>query len=144
MAEAIDGKMTARLDFSGTKVFVTGGTRGIGRAIALEFAKCGASVAVNYLRNKEAAKETLGALQEYGHEHIMVKGNVADPDKVDRMEAEIRQAWGEINVLVSNAASGVSQAGDGNDNETSPLDDGHQRRGDSALVADGGAADARG
>lgn len=102
-----NGKMTARLDFTGTKVFVTGGTRGIGRAIAMEFAKSGATVAVNFLRNREAALETVNELKEFGDGHIAVKGNVADPVKIERMFDQIGEAWGELNVLISNAASGV-------------------------------------
>lgn len=107
MTDSLDGKMTARLDFTGTKVFVTGGTRGIGRAIALEFAKCGAQVAVNYLRNKSSANETLAELNQYGKGHLAVKGNVADEEKIVEMFDQIREAWGELHVLVSNAASGV-------------------------------------
>lgn len=101
------GKMTARLDFSGSRVFVTGGTRGIGRAIALEFARSGARVAINYLRNKGSAQETLALLEEHGEGHLAVKGNVADSDKVDAMFEQIGEAWGGLDILVSNAASGV-------------------------------------
>lgn len=107
MSEAIDGKMTARLDFSGSKVFVTGGTRGIGQAIAVEFAKCGAQVAINYLRNKAAAEETLGMLNRHGTGNLLVKGNVAEAERVDDMFKTIEDAWGGMNILISNAASGV-------------------------------------
>lgn len=107
MAEAHEGKMTARLDFSGAKVLVTGGTRGIGQAIALEFAKCGAKVAVNYLRNKQSAQETLDLLEQHGKGHLLVKGNVAEEDKISEMFKTIEDAWGGLNILISNAASGV-------------------------------------
>ena len=99
-----EGKMTARLDFTDSRVFVTGGTRGIGRAIAVEFAKCGARIAVNYLRNKAAAQETLEELETYGEGHILVKGNVADEAKVERMYDQIGETWGGLNILISNAA----------------------------------------
>jgi enoyl-[acyl-carrier protein] reductase III len=107
MVESHDGKMTARLDFSDAKVFVTGGTRGIGRAIALEFAKSGAQVAINYLRNKSSAQETLDLLNAHGTGHLLVKGNVAEPERVEEMFKTIEDAWGQLTILVSNAASGV-------------------------------------
>ncbi len=107
MSTSQDGKMTERLDFGESRVFVTGGTRGIGKAIALAFAKSGAKVAVNYLRNREAADNTLAALSEYGDGHLLVKGNVADADKVAKMYDIIGDAWGRLDTLVSNAASGV-------------------------------------
>ena len=107
MSNSQDGKMTERLDFSDSRVFVTGGTRGIGKAIALAFAKSGAQVAINYLRNREAADETLKALSEFGDGHLVVKGNVAEAAKVERMYDTIGEAWGRLDTLVSNAASGV-------------------------------------
>ncbi|MEZ6195930.1 MAG: enoyl-[acyl-carrier-protein] reductase FabL [Planctomycetota bacterium] len=99
--------MTERLDFSGAKVFVTGGTRGIGRATALEFAKSGAQVAINFLRNRQSAEETLRELEAHGSGHMLVKGNVADAEKVAGMYDLIGEAWGGLDILVSNAASGV-------------------------------------
>jgi enoyl-[acyl-carrier protein] reductase III len=102
-----DDAMTARFDFKETKVFVTGGTRGIGRAIATEFARCGAQVAVNFLRNRSSAEETLKELEQFGGGHLIVKGNVADETKVAAMYDYIGEEWGGLDVLVSNAASGV-------------------------------------
>ena len=107
MSAQSEGKMTARLDFSGTRAFVTGGSRGIGRAIALEFAKSGARVAINYLRNKATAEATLRELEEFGSGHLLVKGNVAEEDRVHGMFEAIEAAWGGLDILISNAASGV-------------------------------------
>ncbi len=107
MQSSVDGKMLQRLDFSNARVFVTGGTRGIGRAIAVEFAKSGARVAINYLRNKRSASEALSELEGFGEGHLLVKGNVADEAKVGAMYEAIEEAWGGLDILVSNAASGV-------------------------------------
>ncbi len=90
-------------DFAGTSVLVTGGTRGIGRAIALRFAREGASrVAIGYLRSDAAAKETAGELSALGAEPILVRGNVTS-DRVVQQVAEL----GPLDVLVHNAATGV-------------------------------------
>jgi enoyl-[acyl-carrier protein] reductase III len=84
-------------------VFVTGGSRGIGRAIALRFARDGAArVAIGYLRNDEAAQAAAGELRAAGAEVTLVRGNVTS----DRVLEEVR-ALGPLDVLVHNAATGV-------------------------------------
>jgi enoyl-[acyl-carrier protein] reductase III len=84
-------------------VFVSGGSRGIGRAIALRFARDGAKrVAIGYLRNDRAAEETAGELQALGAEPVLVRGNVTS----DRVLAEVA-ALGPLDALVHNAATGV-------------------------------------
>jgi enoyl-[acyl-carrier protein] reductase III len=90
--------------FAGRAVLVTGGSRGIGREIALEFARLGASrVAIGYLRSDRAAEETAAAIAEHGAEPILLRGNVGDPARVEGMLATI----GRLDVVVANAASGV-------------------------------------
>ncbi|MEP6893578.1 MAG: SDR family oxidoreductase [Gaiellaceae bacterium] len=89
--------------FAGKSVFVTGGSRGIGRAIALRFAREGAArVAIGYLRSDAAAEETAGELRALGAEPILVRGNVTS-DRVVEQVAEL----GPLDVLVHNAATGV-------------------------------------
>jgi enoyl-[acyl-carrier protein] reductase III len=84
-------------------VFVTGGSRGIGRAIALRFARDGARrVAIGYLRNDRAAEETAEELQTLGAEVVLVRGNVTS----ERVSEEVA-ALGPLDVLVHNAATGV-------------------------------------
>ena len=84
-------------------VFVTGGSRGIGRAIALRFAANGAKrVAIGYLRNDRAAEETAKELRALGTEVVLVRGNVTSA----RVLEEVR-ALGPLDVLVHNAATGV-------------------------------------
>jgi enoyl-[acyl-carrier protein] reductase III len=89
--------------FAGASVLVTGGSRGIGRAIALRFAELGAArVAVGYLRNDRAAEETAKDLAAHGTEPVLVRGNAGST----RMLAEV-EALGPLDVLVHNAATGV-------------------------------------
>jgi enoyl-[acyl-carrier protein] reductase III len=84
-------------------VFVTGGSRGIGKAIALRFARDGARrVAIGYLRNDKAAEETADELRALGAEPVLVRGNVTS-DRVLEQVAEL----GPLDVLVHNAATGV-------------------------------------
>ena len=84
-------------------VFVTGGSRGIGRAIALRFARDGADrIAIGYLRNDRAAEETAGELRAIGAEVVLVRGNVTS----ERVIEEVARL-GPLNVLVHNAATGV-------------------------------------
>src|SRR5919106_6328665 len=90
--------------FEGKSVLVTGGSRGIGKGIALRFAELGAArVAVSYLRNDRAAEETAEELRKIGAEPILVRGNVGEPAKATAL---VEQA-GQLDILVSNAATGV-------------------------------------
>lgn len=88
--------------FDDKVVLVTGGSRGIGRAIALEFAQRGARVAVNYVSNRSAAEETLSALPGAGH--MTVQADISNPDAVKRMVDEVASGMGGLNILVNNAA----------------------------------------
>jgi enoyl-[acyl-carrier protein] reductase III len=95
------------LDFSGRRALVTGGSRGIGRAIAVRLAETGFDVAVNYLRNKGPAEETAAEIQRHGRRALLLKGNVADPDSHEGMFGRLKESFGGLDVLISNAASGV-------------------------------------
>jgi enoyl-[acyl-carrier protein] reductase III len=94
-------------DFAGRKALITGGSRGIGRAIAVRLAEAGCDVAVNYLRNRAPAEETAKAVADLGRRCLLLRGNVADVDSHGEMFATIEQEFGRLDVLISNAASGV-------------------------------------
>lgn len=86
---------------------VTGGTRGIGKEIALKLADQGYDLVINYLRNRSAAKETAAELEEKGVRVHLIKANVGDVNNIKEMFAEIDREFGRLDVFVSNAASGV-------------------------------------
>lgn len=97
------------LDLRGRHAVVTGGGRGIGRAIALALADAGVHVAFNYLRNRRAAEATVSELQQRGVEAFAVKANVADPGALASLFGEVRERFGTLDLLVANAASGVER-----------------------------------
>jgi 3-oxoacyl-[acyl-carrier protein] reductase len=84
---------------------VTGSATGIGRAVALRFAKEGFAVAVNYSRSHKEAEETLAGVQESGVPAILCKGSVADEGAVRGMVARCREELGGLDVLVNNAGT---------------------------------------
>jgi enoyl-[acyl-carrier protein] reductase III len=89
------------------EVLVTGGGRGIGRAIALRFAEDGARVFVNFFVNREAAEKTARDVEMRGGAAHVLQADVKDPAEIRRMFAEVREATSRLDVLVCNAASGV-------------------------------------
>lgn len=82
---------------------VTGGSRGIGRAIAIALAERGAKVAVNYAGREDAANETVSIIQKNGGEAIAIKANVADYEEVEQMVKRVIETFGSLDILVNNA-----------------------------------------
>jgi 3-oxoacyl-[acyl-carrier protein] reductase len=82
---------------------VTGGSRGIGRAISLALAAAGATVVVNYRGNAAAADETVGAISAAGGKAIAIQADVANGDDVKRLFSEVSSAYGRLDILVNNA-----------------------------------------
>ncbi|MCU7667099.1 3-oxoacyl-[acyl-carrier-protein] reductase [Bacillus thuringiensis] len=82
---------------------VTGASRGIGKAIALELARNGADVVINYSGNEEAAKEVAKEVEELGRKAIIIKANVAIASEVEEMFKETINNFGKVDILVNNA-----------------------------------------
>ena len=95
--------------FSNKIALVTGSGRGIGRAIALYFAKNGADVVVNFFRNRAPAEETAQEIEKLGRRALLVKADVGDLDDLKRLFAEAEQAFGGLDVYIHNAASGYNR-----------------------------------
>ncbi|KUP23243.1 3-oxoacyl-[acyl-carrier-protein] reductase [Paenibacillus sp. DMB5] len=87
----------------GQTALVTGGSRGIGRSIALALAEHGVKVAVNYSGSEAAAQETVARIAELGSEGIALKGNVGSSEQAENLVKEVINTWGRIDILVNNA-----------------------------------------
>jgi len=100
----------------GKNVLVTGGSSGIGQAIAVRFAEYGANVAINYLRQPEEARDTeeqvhacTAKVRQMGVRDVLVGGDVSDEDDVVRMVAAAAEGLGGLDVLVNNAGIQISR-----------------------------------
>ncbi len=93
--------MLGDMTLGGAVALVTGGSRGIGRAVARELADRGATVVVHYATNEDAANETLASLS--GHDHVALAADVADPAQVRDLVAQTIERFGRVDVLVNSA-----------------------------------------
>jgi enoyl-[acyl-carrier protein] reductase III len=94
-------------DLKGKVALVTGSSRGIGKAIALRLAGAGVNLVVNYIRHRKDAETTANLIEAQGVECLVVKANVANDEDVAAMFEEVGRRFGRLDILVSNAASGV-------------------------------------
>ena len=97
------------MHLEGKVALVTGASRGIGRAVAIQLAQSGADVAVNYSGSEAAAQETVDAIFALGRKAIKIKANVANAEEVAAMVEETHKTFGHIDVLVNNA--GITRDG---------------------------------
>lgn len=88
---------------TGKTALVTGASRGIGRAIALELAKHGANVAVNYAGNEAKAQEVVEEIEQLGKRAIKIQADVSNEENVKSMVKEVIQTFGSVDILVNNA-----------------------------------------
>jgi enoyl-[acyl-carrier protein] reductase III len=91
----------------GQVALVTGAARGIGRAIATKLATKGADVVVNYYNSHDEAEALCGELRKLGGRAVAIQGSVGVPDSVDEVFAALREHFDRLDIVVSNAASGV-------------------------------------
>lgn len=94
-------------DLEGKTALITGGSRGIGRAIAVRLAQYGVDVAVNYVRHKKDALDTAEEIEKTGRKCVLVKANVAKSGDVKEMFSTLSDTFTKLDIVVSNAASGV-------------------------------------
>jgi glucose 1-dehydrogenase len=111
-----DARATGLPGLQGKNVLVTGGSSGIGQAIAVRFAEYGANVAINYLRSPEEARDTEEQVQactaqvkRMGVRDVLVGGDVSDEDDVVRMVSQAVDGLGGIDILVNNAGIQISR-----------------------------------
>ena len=97
------------MHLEGKVALVTGASRGIGRAVAIQLAQSGADVAVNYSGSEAAAQETVDAILALGRKAIKIKANVANAEEVAAMVEETHKTFGHIDILVNNA--GITRDG---------------------------------
>ncbi|HEX2296027.1 MAG TPA: SDR family oxidoreductase [Actinomycetota bacterium] len=102
-------------DLEGRVALVTGGGRGIGRAIVGRLAARGANVVVAYLRNRAAAEAACAAAEEHAVKALAVRANVGDEQQLDALFDRVDETFGRLDVFVSNAATGVLKGLDGLD-----------------------------
>ncbi len=91
------------IDLSGKSAVVTGGSREIGRAIALRLAEQGADVAFSYKGNAAAAAETVSAIEAFGRRGLGIRADVSDPESADALIKEAIAVFGKVDILVNNA-----------------------------------------
>src|SRR5699024_7841715 len=91
------------MTLQGKNAIVTGSSRGIGRAIAIQLAKQGVNIAVNYAGNEEKAEEVVQEIKSLGVSAIKIKANVADEKDVKSMVKEVISTFGNLDILVNNA-----------------------------------------
>ncbi|MFI5052993.1 MAG: 3-oxoacyl-[acyl-carrier-protein] reductase [Acidimicrobiia bacterium] len=94
---------------AGHTAFVTGASRGIGRAVAVQLGSAGNRVAFCYSADDDGAKETLAAIEATGADALAVRADVADSHSVDRVFGEVEHAFGPVEILVNNA--GIARDG---------------------------------
>ncbi|MBI3782733.1 MAG: SDR family NAD(P)-dependent oxidoreductase, partial [Deltaproteobacteria bacterium] len=95
------GTIMGKLD--GKVALVTGSSRGIGRGIALAFAREGADLVVNYRRDETAAQEAVGQIKALGRKAVAIQADVTDFEQVQTMAAKAIEAFGRFDIVVANS-----------------------------------------
>lgn len=101
--------MTSIKPFSGKIALITGSGRGIGRAIALQFAQLGADIIVNFFRNRPPAEDTAHEIRQLGRKALVVKANIGEIEQINSLLDEVEKEYGGLDFLIHNAASGFNK-----------------------------------
>src|SRR4029434_3747434 len=91
------------MKLKGRTALVTGGSRGIGRAIALALAEEGADVAINYVSSEPSAKEVVDQIRKIGRQSMLAQADVGDYPDTFRMAQDVLKEFGHLDILVNNA-----------------------------------------
>ncbi|MFH1560224.1 MAG: enoyl-[acyl-carrier-protein] reductase FabL [Chloroflexota bacterium] len=97
------------MPLTGKIALVTGGSRGIGRAISLELARQGAEVIINYARSHQEARATAAEIRALGVRCLPLRAHLGEPSRIQEMFQRVEKEFGRLDVLVNNAASGVQR-----------------------------------
>lgn len=89
--------------FEDKVIMITGSSKGLGKEVALQLAKLGADVAVNYCHDESKAKETLGEIRQYNRRCLLCRADVSDEEQVHAMYRKVLREYGKIDVLINNA-----------------------------------------
>lgn len=95
------------IDLNGKVALVTGGSRGLGRAIARRLAEAGADIVLNFVATRPAADETATHIARLGRRVAEVQADISEPEDVSAMIDWVTQTFGRLDILVSNAAVGT-------------------------------------
>ena len=96
------------MSLHGKTALITGGSRGIGRGIALKLAQGGARIAINYVANKTAAQDTLAQVRAAGADGFLIQADVSQPDDIRHLFTTVQAEFGTLDIFVSNARPEVA------------------------------------
>jgi 3-oxoacyl-[acyl-carrier protein] reductase len=95
--------MNITMNLEGKSAIVTGGSIGIGAAIAVKLAECGANVAINYRKHSEEAEAVISRIKNLGNKGVMIQADISKFDDADKMVKKVIAEFGGIDILVNNA-----------------------------------------
>ncbi len=93
------------LDLKGKVAVITGSNRGLGRAVAIELAKRGATIVLNYRKNKVGAEKVLAEVKKYSPKSILIEADVTNEKQVQKMFSEVLKKFGRIDILMNNVGN---------------------------------------